>query len=145
MLCKVIKNKMYWYILMLAGAASVAFGITGILREPELSGNIAMLMGMFTGLGCVFFIFSIIRLLYLRFGSAAKLKAEEINKKDERNIQIMRAAGMAANLAAMLLLAVMAFVFVWMDHRIPGIIAAGAIWVQAIVFLIAERVYGKKM
>ena len=130
---------------MLAGAGSLAFGLIGILKDPTLTGNMAMLLGMFTGLGSVFFIVSIIRLLYLRFASAAKLKAEEINNKDERNIQIARAAGMAANLAAILLLAAMAFIFVWMDYRIPGIIAAGAIWVQAAVFLVAERIYEKKM
>ena len=145
MLCKMISNKRGWILVMLAGAVSAAFGITGILMEPEAVGNIAMLLGMFTGMGAALFLFSLIRLLYLRFAPASKLKAEEINRKDERNVQVSRAAAMAAYLSAALLCAVMAFVFVWLGYRVPAYIVVGAIWVQVIVFLIAHKVYGSKM
>jgi hypothetical protein len=93
MLCKVIKNKRYWYFLMLAGAVSASFGIIGILTEPDVACNIAMLLGMFTGIGAALLVFGVIRLLYMKFAPAAKLKAEEINMKDERNVQVGRAAG----------------------------------------------------
>jgi hypothetical protein len=131
--------------MMLVGIVSLAFGLVGILTESEASGNIAMLLGMFTGMGAVLFIFSVIRLLYLKFASAAKLKAEEILMKDERNVQVGRAAGAAANIAATLMFAVMAFAFVWMGYKIPAYIAVSAIWVQAAVLLIAQRVYEKRM
>ena len=145
MLCKVINNKRGWVLVMLAGAVSAAFGITGISMEPDATGNIAMLLGMFTGLGTVLFLFSLIRVLYLHLAPASKLKAEEINRKDERNIQVSRAAAMAAFVAATLLCAVMAFVFVWLGYRVPAYIAVGAIWVQVIVFLIAQKTYESKM
>ncbi len=144
MLCKAIRNRKYWYVMILVGIVSLAFGLVGILTEPDVPGNVAMLLGMFTGMGAVLFILSVIRLLYLRFAPAAKLKAEEILMKDERNVQVGRAAGAAANIAATLMFAVMAFAFVWMGYRIPAYIAVGAVWVQADVRLSAQRVYDKK-
>ncbi len=145
MLCRIIKNKRYWYLLILVGAVSLAFGLIGVLTEPQASGNIAMLLGMFTGLGGTLFVFSIIRLLYLRFAPAAKLKQEEINRNDERNIQVARAASAAANTAVTIMLTIMAFAFVLMGYKVPGYIAVGAIWVQAIVTVIAQRICEKKM
>ena len=145
MLCKVIKNKRAWYLLMLIGAISMAFGIIGILTEPDAAGNIAMLLGMFSGLGSAMLVISIIRVVYLRFASAAKLKADEINRNDERNVQVIRAAMTVASVAAMLILAVMAFVFVGIGYRIPAFISVGAIWMQGLIFVIAQRIYEKKM
>ncbi len=145
MYCKTINNKRYWYLLLLAGAVSLAFGIIGILKDPEMSGDGAMLMGMFTGLGAAFTGIGIIRLLYMRFASPKKLKSEEINRKDERNIQVIRASYAVSNMAATILFAAMAFVFVMLGYRIPAFISVGAMWLQVVVFLISYRVLNKKM
>lgn len=145
MICKATKNKRHVYLMLFAGAISMAFGIIGVLDDPELTGDGAMLMGMFTGLGAAFAGVSIIRLLHLRFAPAKKLKEEEINKKDERNIQVTRASYAVSNTAATLLFAVMAFVFVWLGYRIPAFISVGAMWVQVLVFLISYRILNKKM
>jgi hypothetical protein len=56
--------------MMLVGIVSLAFGLVGILTESEASGNIAMLPPHVHGNGAVLFIFSVIRLLYLKFASA---------------------------------------------------------------------------
>lgn len=145
MYCKTIKNKRYWYVLLLAGAVSLAFGIIGILKDPNMTGDGAMLMGMFTGMGAALAGVSIFRLLYMRFGSPKKLKAEEINLKDERNVQVIRASYAVSNTTATILFAVMAFVFVILGYRIPAFIAVGAMWLQVAVFLVSYRVLNKKM
>lgn len=145
MYCKTIKNKRYWYLILLAGFVSLAFGLIGVLRDPEMSGDGAMLLGMFTGMGAAFAGVSIVRLLHMRFAPAKKLKQEEINLKDERNIQVIRASYAVSNTAATILFAVMAFVFVWLGYRIPAFIAVGAMWLQIVVFLISHRVLNKKM
>jgi hypothetical protein len=145
MYCKTIKNKKYWYLLLLAGAVSLAFGILGIAGDSEMEGNGAMLMGMFTGMGAALVGVSAFRLLYMRFAPAERLRKEEISLKDERNIQVTRASYAVSNTAAMVMLAVMAFVFVSLGYRVPAYIAAGAIWVQVVVFLITHRILDKKM
>jgi hypothetical protein len=143
--CLKITNKRFWLLLLAAGVVSLAFGIISVLREPEVTGSSAMLLGMFTGLGAAFTVISIIRLIYMAVAPAAKIKQAEINVKDERNVQILRASYTVANTAASLLFAVMAFVFVGLGYRVPGLIAAGALWVQVLVFLISHRVLSKKM
>ena len=51
MLCKVITNKRGWVLVMLAGAVSAAFGITGILMEPEANRQYSNAAGYVYGLG----------------------------------------------------------------------------------------------
>ena len=143
--CLKITNKRFWLLLLAAGVVSLAFGIISVLREPEVTGSSAMLLGMFTGLGAAVTVISILRLIDMAVAPAAKIKQAEINVKDERNVQILRASYTVANTAASLLFAVMAFVFVGLGYRVPGLIAAGALWVQVLVFLISHRVLSKKM
>ncbi len=145
MYSKIKGNKTYWYLLILAGVVSFAFGVIGSIRGLAISGNSSMLLGMFTGIGAAFIAVSIFRLIHRRFTPAKKLKEEEINLKDERNVQVLRAAYAVANMAASLLFAVMVVAFVWINYRIPAFIAVGAIWVQVVVFLISCRVLNKKM
>ena len=99
-----------------------------------------MLLGMFTGLGTVLFLFSLIRVLYLRFAPASKLKTEEINRKDERNIQVFtrRGHGGICSRDAVMRGDGLCPLFGW-ANRVPAYIVVGAIWVQVIVFLIAQK------
>jgi hypothetical protein len=132
-------------MMLAVGLVSLAFGIFGIVGDPEMEGGGAMLLGMFTGFGGVMMLVSIIRLIYLAVASAGKLKAAEICVKDERNVMLQRTSYTVSNAAASLMFAVMAFVFVGMGYRVPAYIAVVALWVQAVVFLIAHRVLSKKL
>lgn len=142
---KTIKNSAYWLALLLAGAVILAFGVIGTLKELGTSNHIDMLLGMFCGLGGALVVISVIKLLYMRFAPAKKLKQEEIMLKDERNIQILRASYTVANVAATLLFAVMAFLFVWLGYIVPGLISAGALILQVAVFIISYAILSKKM
>lgn len=145
MFCKSFKSTRYWVTIMVVGIVSLLFGIIGYKNGLSSSNNEDMLLGMFTGLGAAFAAISIYRLLHRKFSSAEKLKQEEIDLKDERNIQILKSAYSISNTAATILFAVLAFVFVWLDYRIPAFIAVGAIWVQVIVFFISYSYISRKM
>lgn len=145
MFCKSLKSNRYWFTLLIVGMISLLFGVVGYKSGWSSTGNEEMLLGMFTGLGAAFAATSIFRLLRRKFSSAEKLKQEEIDLKDERNIQILRVAYTVANTAASLLFAVLTFVFVWLDYRVPAFITIGALWIQAIVFFLAYIYFSKKM
>lgn len=147
MLCKsgrLSKSKSGAYFSLFIGVILTAFGILGALLEFTDSSNIVMLLGMFTGIGAVFTGISIITLCRMRF-APEKLRKEEINLKDERNIQVTRASYAVSNAAASIMLGAMAFVLVYMDYIVPALIAVGVLCVQMLVFLISYRVFNKKM
>lgn len=145
MFCKSVKSDRYWFTWLIVGMISLLFGVVGYKSGWSSTGNEDMLLGMFTGLGAAFAATSIYRLLHRKFSSAEKLKQEEIDLKDERNVQILRASYTIASTASSLLFAVMAFVFVWLDYRVPAFISIGALWIQAIVFFVSYTYFSKKM
>lgn len=145
MFCKSIKNTKFWVIMVTAGVVSFLFGIVGYQSNMSSSGDGDMLLGMFTGMGAVFTILGIIRLLYIRFAPAEKLKAEQIKLNDERNIQVLRAAYSVAYAVSVALFAVLAFVFVGLGYRVPAFITIGALWIEVIVFLISHTYFNNKM
>lgn len=145
MFCKSVKSNKQLAVFVIIGVISMVFGVVGYWSNPDLPGNSSMLLGMFSGLGCAFIVISVIQLLRNKFSSAEKLKQSQINMKDERNIQILRASYTVTYVASTILFAVMAFVFVWLNYMVPAFIAIGAIWVQVIVFLISYNYLSKKM
>lgn len=104
-----------------------------------------MLLGMFTGFGAAWIVVGIIAICRNKFMSKEKLRKEEINLKDERNIQIYRMSFTNANFACSVIFALMAFLFVGLGYKIPGLISIGALWVQTFVFLVSYFYYSKKM
>jgi len=147
MLCKsgkLPKSKSGAYFSLFIGVILMAFGILGALLDIVQSYNLVMLLGMITGIGAVFLGGGVLTLYRLRF-TPAKLREEEINRKDERNIQVTRASYAVSNAAASIMLGAMAFVLVYLDYIVPALIAVGVLCVQMIVFLISYRVIVKKM
>jgi hypothetical protein len=142
---KTVRNKRSIVISILIGIVLLAFGTIWFTRYPDVAGNIAMLLGMFSGFGAVFVLIGVIQLFRLRFTPAKKLREEEIRLKDERIIQVTRAAYTISSTAASLLFAVMAFVLVLLDYKIPAIISAGALLIQALVFTVSYAILNKKM
>lgn len=102
-------------------------------------------MGMFSGLGGAFTAIGIVKLIHYKRTPPTKLKEEEIELNDERNIQILRISYSVANVTATVLFVVMAFVFVWLDYRIPAFISIGAIYIQMLAFFIANKYFKGKM
>jgi hypothetical protein len=145
MLCKSIKSNKFWLTLVGVGIVTFIFGIVGTIRITDATNNLDMLMGMFTGLGSAFTAIGIVKLIHYKRTSDVKLKQEEIELKDERNVQILRVAGSVANAIASALFAIMAFVFVFLDYKIPAFICLGALYVQVLVFFISYKYYSSKM
>lgn len=145
MLCKSINSKKHWYMLIVIGIVTLIFGVVCFKNLPHDAQNINMLMGMFSGLGGAFTAIGVIKLIHYKRTPAEKLKKEEIELKDERNIQILRIACSVANTVATVLFALMAFIFVWLDYRIPAFISIGAMYVQVLAFYIAYKYFNAKM
>lgn len=146
MLCKYRKqNKAMGIIFLSLGIVSVIFGIVMARTVSDEQHNLEMLSGMLCGLGAAFIVLAGGGLLRIKFGSQAKLKQEEIELTDERNVRIMQSAYVIAATAAITVFATLSFVFVGMGYRVPGIIMIASLYVVIVVFLIAHRIYSKKM
>lgn len=145
MLCKSIKSNKYWGSMVVVGVITVIFGIITYKYMSNDMHNIAMLKGMFTGLGAAFTAIGLVKLFQNKMTPAAKLKEKEIELKDERNIQILRISYSIANIAAIILFIVMAFVFVALNYIIPAFVSIGAMYIQLLTFFIAYRYYNSRM
>lgn len=146
MFCRLVgRNAKAYAGSIFVGIITMIFSLICFLNGSSESHNFSMLMGMFCGLGSVATVLGIIRLIHYKRTPAAKLKQEEIELKDERNVEILRIAYTVSSSAASILFAVMAFVFVGLNYIMPSFICVGALWIQILVFLIAHRYFSKKM
>lgn len=146
MLCKLGKeNKKLLNGVVVLGIVSLIFGIVFARSLPEEEHTLTMLAGMFTGFGAGITAVALFYRIRSKVLSPEKLKEKEIEKNDERNIQIVRASFTVVAATAFLTFAVMAFVFMGMGYRVPSLIMVGCIYLQIIVFLIANKVISKKM
>lgn len=145
MLCKLTQNKKVFIGLILVGAISCIFGWFTHTTLPEDAHSLNMLMGMFTGAGAAFVVIGVVMLIRLAIISPAKLKLRQIEQSDERNVLLAKSAYAVAGMAATILFAVMAFVFVGLGYPVPAYIAMGAMYAQLAVFALARRYYSKKM
>lgn len=129
MLCKSIKSNKYWGTMAAIGIITLIFGLITYKSISNDAHNIAMLKGMFTGLGGAFTAVGLTRLVQNKLTPKAKLKAKEIELKDERNIQVYRVAYTIANTVATILFATMAFIFVSLNYVTPAFISIGAMYI----------------
>lgn len=145
MICKGKWNKHLCMLVMILGAASFLFGLlTFLIGKPEAHST-NTLMGMFTGFGAGIMGVAIWQTIRAKLVSREKLEQEEIEKWDERNIAVTRAAATAAYYAAILLMALLIFLFMGLGYRAPSYICLGALYVLVGVFFIARKVLEKKM
>ena len=145
MICKGKWNKELCMAILIVGAASFLFGLlTFLIGKPE-SSTMNTLMGMFTGFGAGIMGVAIWQLIRAKVVSKEKLEQEEIEKWDERNIAIIRSSATAAYYAAILLMAVLIFLFMGLGYRVPSYICLGGLYVLVGVFFIARKVLEKKM
>ena len=145
MICKGKWNKHLCTLVMILGAASFLFGLlTFLIGQPE-GHTTNTLMGMFTGFGAGIMGVAIWQMIRAKVVSKEKLEQEEIEKWDERNIAITRASATAAYYAAILLMAVLIFLFMGLGYRAPSYICLGGMYVLVGVFFIARKILEKKM
>lgn len=145
MLCNMKSKKLIHYVMLAIGIISLAYGVIGIQSATEDAHDYSMLLGMFSGFGAGILAVAIFFLIRGRVVAPEKLKQKEIEENDERNIAIKRAAFTVSWLVALLCFAVLTFVFVAMGMRIASYLCLGAMYLQFFSFLIAHKVYEKKM
>ncbi|MFA9398526.1 MAG: hypothetical protein ACERKV_09705 [Clostridiaceae bacterium] len=145
MFCKSVKNSEFWIALVVIGVISLVFGIISNGMIPDGSNNLNMLMGMFTGLGASFTAIGTFKLIHIKRASAAKLKQEEIDLKDERNIQVLRISYTVASATASVLFSIMIFLFVFLNYITASFICLGALYIQILAFFISYKYFSKKM
>ena len=142
---KFVNNKKICWLALAVGVVSFLFGIISALFLPSEEGNINMLMGMFTGFGGGIIGVAVVNFIRIKTFSPEKLKKQEIAIKDERNVQLMRISFTISSTAATILFSLLAFIFVFLNYRIPAFISVGALYIQQICFFIAYKYFSKKM
>lgn len=145
MMCNLVKKNKYWKVVLGVGIITLVFGLLATKSLDTDARNISMLKGMFTGLGTAFTVIGGIKLLQNKLSPEEKLRAKEIDLKDERNIQLTRISFSVSSTVATILFAAMAYLLVALDYIIPAFICIGAMYIQIFSFFIARRYYSKKM
>ena len=90
--------------MIIVGIVTLVFSFILYRNISYAPHNVHMLMGMFTGLGSALTVVGSVKLIRHKKASAKKLKEEEIELNDERNIQILRKAYSVSNKMATLFL-----------------------------------------
>ena len=145
MFCKFNFGKRLSIIMLCVGLVTLTFGLVSyLLSEPEAH-NIATLLGMFTGAGFAFTAFGIIGLLLHRFSSKEKLEQRQIEKNDERNIALIRAASTVGHHAGMACFTILAFVLVLLNQQLAAYLCIAGLYVQLITMQVAYRIYRRRM
>lgn len=145
MLCKLKPGTKTWLFILGVGVVSLAFGVVAHLTATPEEGHIAMLFGMFSGFGAGLMAVAVFGLIRSRLISPQKREEEEIAKQDERTIAVTRAAYTVGFFAGAAVLVVLIFLFTYLDLRLASYLCLGALYVQMAAFLIAYRVYNRKM
>lgn len=145
MICKGKWNKHLCTLIIILGGASFLFGLLSFLIAKPEGHTTNTLLGMFTGFGAGIMGVGVWQIIRAKVVSKEKLEQEEIEKWDERNIAITRAAATAAYYAAILLMAVFIFLFMGLGYRAASYICLGGLYVLVGVFFAARKMLEKKM
>jgi len=144
MLSKSNQNKKIYIGLIIIGILSIIFGMV-FEQYVEGTRNLKMTAGLLSGIGGAFTAMGVIRLIKIKKSTPEKLKAEEVELKDERNIQILRATYSVVAAASILIFAIFAFVFLLLDYIVPAYITISGIYVEVVIFFIAYKIISSKM
>lgn len=145
MICKFIKKRKFHGTFIIVGIISIVLSFVMELELPEDAHNFSMFAGMLAGLGTAFIAVNIFYIIREKISSPEKLKQEEIEKNDERNIQVLRALYTIVAVTSYILFVVLAFTFVLLGYYASSWICVGAIYIEAGVFVISRKILDKKM
>ena len=146
MLCKLGKpNKKLLSAMVVFGVVSLVFGILFARSLSDEEHSLLMLAGMFSGAGAGIVAVAIFFWIRSKVLSPEKLKQKEIEKNDERNVQITRAAMTVVAYTSNITFGILAFVLMGMGFMVPSLIMVGCAYIQLAIFLIANRVISRKM
>lgn len=145
MFCRMNEKKAMSLFWMVFGVVSIVIGAFLTYKLPESQHNYIRFAGMLIGFGSGILGVGICQIVRWYASSPEKRKEREIEKQDERNIQVLRAAYTMAACVAFILFALMAFLFTFLGEFFACQIALGALYIDALVMAISYRVLQKKM
>lgn len=145
MMCKKQWTRTMEIVVFALGLVSFLFGLLSFLIGKPDGHSANTLLGMFTGFGFGIMAVAAYKTIRQKVVSKEKLEQEKIDQEDERNIAIIRAACAAAYAAAIVLFAVLIFVFMGLGYSVPSYICLGAMYVLVAVFAVAKKVLEKRM
>jgi len=146
MFCRKEPPQMLLLILLLIGLVTLVFGLTAhnLPAAANMSTNDHFL-GMLSGAGCGLMGVAIFFGIRKKILSPEKRQQEKIEKNDERNITIQRAALSICALSAIFLLAFFAFLFNAMGYLTPSYLCIGGMYALLIIYLLSLKIFQKKM
>ncbi|MCL2299132.1 MAG: hypothetical protein FWC27_03170 [Firmicutes bacterium] len=138
------KSSRLMRIFGILGALMLPAGVALQFLLPQTSHGGMALSGFLCGLGSTLLVFWAISALRekRRPGAAAEAEAAQ---KDERGQLITGKAAVAAFLAAAAAQVALMLYFLFAEMRLPCLLVAGALLLQAGVMAAARRYYGKKL
>lgn len=145
MMCKKQWTRAMEIAVFVLGLVSFLFGLLSFLIVKPDGHSTNTLLGMFTGFGFGIMAVAAYKTIRQKVVSKEKLEQEKIEEEDERNIAIIRAACTVAYAAAILLFAVLIFVFMGLGYTVPSYVCLGAMYVLVAVFAVSKKVLEKKM
>jgi hypothetical protein len=145
MYCRLVNGKRYYVILLFLGVVLAAFGILNQAVLSQSAHISSRLMGMFTGMGFAFIGAGTIRLIHLKFSSPEKLKQEQIDQKDERNVQVLRVSYTITSISSSIMFAGLVFIFTFMGSITESYICLAALQLQVVIFIVVHRYFSKTM
>ncbi len=145
MMCKMFRSTRFFVIFLFVGVVLAIFGIINAASLPESAHNMSRVMGIVTGVGTSFAGVSIVKLIHQKRTAPEKLREEEIELKDERNVQILRVSYTISNIAAAVMFAVLVVLFSTIGSITESYICLGALLIQQGIFLMAYRYFNKNM
>ena len=144
MLSKSNQNKKTYIGLIVIGILTIIFGMI-FEQYVDSTPNLKMTAGMLSGIGGAIAAIGVIHLIKIKKSTPETLKAEEIELKDERNIQVLRATYSVVAAASILIFAIFAFIFLLLDYMVAAWITISGIYIEVVIFFIAYKILSSKM
>jgi len=138
-------NQWIGWLFLAVGVVSFLYGLLSFLIVHPEGKSANTLLGMFTGFGFGIILVGIRNMIHEKRTPKEKLEQEEIDRNDERNIAISRAAHSVGMFTAIILFAILGFVFMAMGQITPSYMCIGSMYVMIVVTKIAQKILEKKM
>ena len=147
MFCSRFDNKTKKWValtMILVGLVAVAAGVFWFGRLAEANPNLDRLTGLISGAGGGLTAVGVIQLYNLKRMTPDVMHKKEVERHDERNIQINRAALSVVAAASFFILVILTFLFTALDYGAAGMICAAMLYVQIAVYIVAYNRISKR-
>lgn len=142
-----MRKQSIYYAFLFAGLILLAVGLLLKFLNSTVEDVILSLTFIMIGLGAGLIGASLAKILVESMIKRDPVLAKqyEINEKDERNVRLREKAGYASWYMTLLMLALITFVFLVLDYKLPTYILSGALLIHCASFFGYVYVFNKKI